>query len=163
MKEWRLTPLVVALSRPAGPKPGKEGRLRQEGHPAKNSAIKHMDMENSQTSELARASSLSHAQRHRPKLARNGRRLPYHERLPLKKIAHRRGKHWEKKKIPTLRAMLNMRSMTGRGHEIVDFMERRKVKILCVQETKWGGEAGRRKFEMVSNCSTKVQMVDAMG
>ena len=32
---------------------------------------------------------------------------------------------------------LNDRSMTGKGSEIVDMMNRRKVDILCVQETKW--------------------------
>ena len=36
-------------------------------------------------------------------------------------------------------ATLNVRSMTGRGQEVVDFMERRRVNILCVQETKWKG------------------------
>ncbi|XP_047483276.1 craniofacial development protein 2-like [Penaeus chinensis] len=29
--------------------------------------------------------------------------------------------------------------MTGRGQEIVDFMEKRKINIMCVQETKWKG------------------------
>ena len=32
---------------------------------------------------------------------------------------------------------LNVGSMTRRGHEIVEFMKRRAVRILCVQETKW--------------------------
>ena len=30
--------------------------------------------------------------------------------------------------------------MTGKGHELVNFMERRSVNVLCVQETKWKGE-----------------------
>ena len=34
-------------------------------------------------------------------------------------------------------------SMTGRGQEVVDFMERMKINIMCVQETKWkGSKAG---------------------
>ncbi|XP_047481257.1 uncharacterized protein LOC125033631 [Penaeus chinensis] len=33
--------------------------------------------------------------------------------------------------------------MTGRGHELVDLMERRKVKAMCLQETKWKGSKAR--------------------
>ena len=39
---------------------------------------------------------------------------------------------------------LNVGSMTGRGHELVDLMERRKVKIMCLQETKWKGSKSKR-------------------
>jgi len=38
---------------------------------------------------------------------------------------------------------LNIGTMTGKGHELVDFMERRKVDVLCVQETKWKGQKSR--------------------
>jgi len=38
---------------------------------------------------------------------------------------------------------LNVGSMTGRGHELVDLMERRKVKIMCLQETRWKGSKAR--------------------
>ena len=38
---------------------------------------------------------------------------------------------------------LNVGSMTGRGQEVVDFMERRKINIMCVQETKWKGSKAR--------------------
>ena len=38
---------------------------------------------------------------------------------------------------------LNVGTMTGRGREIADLMERRKVQILCVQETKWKGEKAK--------------------
>ena len=34
-------------------------------------------------------------------------------------------------------ATLNVGSMTGRGQDVVDVMERRKVNIVCVQETNW--------------------------
>ena len=34
-------------------------------------------------------------------------------------------------------ATLNVGSMIGKGRELADMMERRKVDILCVQETKW--------------------------
>ncbi|KAK3545365.1 hypothetical protein QTP70_005980 [Hemibagrus guttatus] len=33
--------------------------------------------------------------------------------------------------------------MTGKGRELVDMMERRKVDILCVQETRWKGSKAR--------------------
>ena len=33
--------------------------------------------------------------------------------------------------------------MTGNGREVADPMERRKVNILCVQETRWKGERVR--------------------
>ena len=33
--------------------------------------------------------------------------------------------------------------MTGRGQEVVDFMERRKINIMCVEETKWKGSKAR--------------------
>ena len=38
---------------------------------------------------------------------------------------------------------LNVGSMTGKGREIVDMMERRQVDILCVQETKWKGSKAK--------------------
>ena len=40
-------------------------------------------------------------------------------------------------------ASLNVGTMTGRGREVVDMMKRRKVDILCVQETKWKGSKAR--------------------
>ncbi|KAK3548042.1 hypothetical protein QTP70_003069 [Hemibagrus guttatus] len=33
--------------------------------------------------------------------------------------------------------------MTGKGRELADMMERRKVDILCVQETRWKGSKAR--------------------
>ncbi|KAK3522491.1 hypothetical protein QTP86_015882 [Hemibagrus guttatus] len=38
---------------------------------------------------------------------------------------------------------LNVGTMTGKGRELADTMERRKVDILCVQETKWNGSKAR--------------------
>ena len=90
--------------------------------------------------EPARESPSSDAQEHRRTLARNGLRLLYHERIRLKKIAQRRRRRDNKWKGKTNRiATLNVSSMTDRGQEVVDFMERRKVNIMCVQETKWKG------------------------
>jgi len=38
---------------------------------------------------------------------------------------------------------LNVGSMTGRGREVVDLMVRRKIQVLCVQETRWKGNSAR--------------------
>lgn len=38
---------------------------------------------------------------------------------------------------------LNVGTMTGKGREIADLMERRKIDIMCVQETKWKGSKAR--------------------
>ncbi|KAK3539591.1 hypothetical protein QTP70_010258 [Hemibagrus guttatus] len=38
---------------------------------------------------------------------------------------------------------LNVGTMTGKGRELADMMERRKVDILCVQETRWKGSKTR--------------------
>ena len=38
---------------------------------------------------------------------------------------------------------LNIATMTGRGRELADMMERRNVDILCLQETKWKGSKAR--------------------
>ena len=47
------------------------------------------------------------------------------------------------KKIKLRVATLNVETMTGKGREVVDLMERRRVDILCVQETRWKGERAR--------------------
>ena len=38
---------------------------------------------------------------------------------------------------------LNVGTMTGKGRELADMMDRRKVDIFCVQETKWKGNKAR--------------------
>ena len=38
----------------------------------------------------------------------------------------------------------NLGTLTGRGREIVDVMERRKVEILCIQEIKWSRNSARQ-------------------
>ena len=38
---------------------------------------------------------------------------------------------------------LNIGTMTGRGRELADMMERKNVDILCLQETKWKGSKAR--------------------
>ena len=38
---------------------------------------------------------------------------------------------------------LNIETMTGRGRQLGDMMERKNVDILCLQETKWKGSKAR--------------------
>ena len=40
-------------------------------------------------------------------------------------------------------ATLNIGTMTGKGREIVDMMERRKIDVACVQEVRWKSERAR--------------------
>ena len=58
------------------------------------------------------------------------------ERIWLKKIAQR----LERKEKNTSRdftiGILNVGTMTGKGREVADVMERRKIYVLCVQETR---------------------------
>ncbi|XP_037776748.1 uncharacterized protein LOC119573609 [Penaeus monodon] len=95
--------------------------------------------------DMARASPVGDARGHRRTLVRNGQRLPYQERIRLKKLAQRRGER-EKKENETIGlkiGTLNVGSMTARSHELVDLMERRKIRIMCLQETKWKGSKAK--------------------
>ena len=38
---------------------------------------------------------------------------------------------------------LNVGTMTGKGRELTDVMEKRKIDILCVQETRWKGSKAK--------------------
>ena len=62
---------------------------------------------------------------------RSGQGLLGHERAQVKKIVRVR--------VGTL----NVGTMTGRGRELADLMERRKVGVLCVQETRWKGDKAK--------------------
>ena len=56
----------------------------------------------------------------------------------LKKLdqrGRRRRKEGEMK-----RNVVGCRNMTGRGQEVVDVMEMKKINVLCVQETRWKGQ-----------------------
>ena len=51
-------------------------------------------------------------------------------------------RQWERGKgrcVEVRVGTLNVGTMTGKGRELADMMERRKVDKLCVQETKWMG------------------------
>uniref|UniRef100_A0A8C4QLM4 Endonuclease/exonuclease/phosphatase domain-containing protein n=1 Tax=Eptatretus burgeri TaxID=7764 RepID=A0A8C4QLM4_EPTBU len=55
-------------------------------------------------------------------------------------------RQWERGKCRSVQVRvgtLNVGTMTGKGRELADMIERRKVDILCVQETKWMGSKAR--------------------
>ncbi|KAI5715325.1 hypothetical protein M8J77_014185 [Diaphorina citri] len=83
----------------------------------------------------ARAYPVCDARRPRPTNVKNGRGLPDQERFRLKKL------------VQTRIGTLNVGSMTGKGRELVDMMERRRVQILCVQETRWKGNKAKELGE----------------
>ena len=73
----------------------------------------------------------------------NGRRLPYQERIRLKKLAQRT-KARNLLQIRSLRiATLNVGSMTGKSIELIKMMEKRGINIMCVQEAKWKGSKAK--------------------
>ncbi|XP_050508985.1 uncharacterized protein LOC126886176 [Diabrotica virgifera virgifera] len=53
-----------------------------------------------------------------------------------------RGRKGPKKLVLTI-AMLNVRSMTGKGRELVEFIEIRTIGVLYQQETCWKGNKSR--------------------
>ena len=62
---------------------------------------------------------------------RGGRRVKRQRRL------------WKGRRTLVRVGTLNIGTMTGRGRELADLMERRNVDILCLQETKWKGSKAR--------------------
>ena len=43
---------------------------------------------------------------------------------------------------------LNVGSMMGRGRELTDWMERRRVEVMCVRETRWKQNKARELGEV---------------
>ncbi len=92
---------------------------------------------------MARASPLSDALQQPLVAVENGQRVPQNPRLRLKKIVGNKTKNWKKK--PRIRiGNWNIGSLTGKGRVLVDVMQRRNIKILCIQETKWKGNSVRK-------------------
>ena len=82
---------------------------------------------------------------------RNGQGLPGFGRSRLKTLVRVR--------VGTL----NVGSMTGRGRELADLTERRKVVVLCrlcVQETRWKGNKAR---ELGGDCKFVYSGADERG
>ena len=80
----------------------------------------------------ARAYSVNDAQIHRPNSV-TGRGLLHRERVQLKKLA----------RVGLRVGQLNVGTMTGRGRELAGLMRRRKMDVLCVQETRWKGNKAK--------------------
>ena len=120
-----------------------------------------MDMWTNRRPDLARASLGSDAQRNRRDSARSGLRLLHQEQVRLKKIVQRRRKRQAREKErEEVRVMkmgtLNVGSMTGRGHEIVEFMKRRAVRILCGDYKRPSGtETKQKNWAKGTNYSTQ--------
>ncbi|EYB84936.1 hypothetical protein Y032_0307g2033 [Ancylostoma ceylanicum] len=74
-------------------------------------------------------SSGSDLQEARPPLVIKKRGLPRDERPRLKTIVRVRS--------------LNVGTLTGKTREIADFMKRRRIHVLCLQETRWKGSKAR--------------------
>ncbi|KAK3569470.1 hypothetical protein QTP86_031432 [Hemibagrus guttatus] len=56
---------------------------------------------------------------------------------------HRQREKKKGKSVGLRIGTLNVGTMTGKGRELADMMERRQVDILCVQETRWKGSKAR--------------------
>ena len=59
------------------------------------------------------------------------------------KQVRRRKEKKRGRKVALRVGTLNVGTMTGKGREVADMMERRKLDILCVQETRWKGSKAR--------------------
>ena len=135
------------------PSPDKWGRLRQEGHPAQNfcqfimrNPINNFIPDRSRP-ELTTATTGTVVQQgtsgnYVTDGQRRQRRQRGQRRKPGKRIQRLR-KRRKAKSVEVRAATLNVASMTGKGRQLIDIMERRKVGILCVQETKWKGSKAR--------------------
>ncbi|XP_045112277.1 craniofacial development protein 2-like [Portunus trituberculatus] len=82
----------------------------------------------------AKAYPESDAQELRLTPVENVRGLPCQGQARLKKKTHTRNL-----KIGSI----NVGSMTGKGRELVDMLERRRVEICCIQETRWRGNKAK--------------------
>ena len=105
----------------------------RKGIRSENCCQNLMEMQVVNVPQTARAYPRSDAQIYRPNSAKNGRGLPHQERVRLKKKAL----------DPVRIGTLNVGTMTGRGREVSDMMERRKIQILLVQETRWTGNKAK--------------------
>lgn len=95
-----------------------------------------MVMDNQRISDSARASPVGDAHSLRPRRARSEQGLPGQGRAGLKKRVQRREKEW---RVGTI----NIGTLTGKSREIADLVERRRVDILCLQETRWKGKKSK--------------------
>uniref|UniRef100_A0A8D8YAF2 Craniofacial development protein 2 n=3 Tax=Cacopsylla melanoneura TaxID=428564 RepID=A0A8D8YAF2_9HEMI len=73
----------------------------------------------------------------------SGGKIAFHSDLRVKVtrgVSNMSGTRRQKEGEVSVRiGSLNVGSMTGRGRELVDVMQRRRLSVLCVQETRWSG------------------------
>ncbi|XP_068205173.1 craniofacial development protein 2-like [Palaemon carinicauda] len=126
------------------PSPGKWGGLaagKASGH--ETLAKTTMISEYNQNEINARAFPVSDALGPRPMPLKNRQGLPSHGWAGLKRQAQRKISE-ERMRVATL----NVGTMTGKGRELVDdLMEKRKIGVICVQETGWKGNNARELGE----------------
>ena len=83
----------------------------------------------------ARTSPVSDAPHRRPGVVKSRQGFPhFHGRVRVKKLV-------QENKLRL--GSWNIGTLTGRGMELVDTMIRRRVNIVCLQETKWVGEKAK--------------------
>ncbi|XP_068234066.1 craniofacial development protein 2-like [Palaemon carinicauda] len=73
---------------------------------------------------------------------KNRKRLPSHGQAGINTQAQRKISE-ERMRVATL----NVRTMSGKGRELVDLVHRRKIGVPCVQETRWKGNKARELDE----------------
>ena len=83
---------------------------------------------------MATASPVSDAYRHPPAGTKRWQGVVHQPRVRLKK---------QVEQAPFRIGSWNVGSMTGKGRELVEAVKRRRIDILCVQETKWKGHKSR--------------------
>ena len=105
---------------------------------------------------MARAFPVSDAQDPHLNPVRNDQGLPGLGQARQKKQAHHHHHHHHHHHQQMRVGTINIGTLTGKGREIADIMERRKMDILCLQETRWKGNkvkelAGGHKLSYSGN------------
>ena len=130
------------MSLDAGPSPDKWGGLRQEGHPVQNffaKTDKCVIIINPYP--IGRGPGYQRP----PRVSHSSAPVE----INIVKIRAEREEEGERREVWKGRrslirvGTLNIGTMTGRGRELANMMERKNVDILCLQEIKWKGSKAR--------------------
>ena len=127
-----------------------------------------MVMDNQMNSDTARASPGSDTLTPRPRCVRSEQGLPNVQSRLKKRVQQRREREMRVGSI-------NIGTLNGKSREIVDLVDRQKLDILCLQETRWKGkkskdlagghrliytgESGRNGVAIVLSVETREQLV----
>ena len=129
------------------PSPDKWRELRQEKHPAQNTAkyfLMRVLKSNFIPDRSRPGKTTTVTSDWAPRVT--GGHATWMQRRGGKQWRRRKERNEERKKAKKIKlrvATLNVGTMTGKEREVADLMERRGVDILCVQETRWKGERAR--------------------